>query len=246
MSEVFASICLSDRSETQGHGEVRDRLQQAILAANQGLRDQITAGLGQEGMGGTVITTVLQNGALSWISIGDSALYLFRDNQLFRLNEIHSLAPQIDLMVRQGELSEEDGRLHPQRNCLTSALVGADINKIDCPTEPIDLLPGDIVLMASDGLEALETDLTCAILQRYCESPSQQISHALLHAVAHQNAPDQDNVSIIVIKPRFAEADHPDLAAEHTSHPWRISALRRGFAHLRQSAAALLIGRSAL
>lgn len=246
VSEIFGSICLAGRSDARDQCLLRDRLQMAILAANQGLRDQIDAGFGQNGMGGTAIASIVQDGNLSWISIGDSGLYLFRDDQLTRLNEVHSLAAQIDLMARKGEISEETARTHPQRSCLTSALVGAEINRVDCPTDPIALKQGDIILMASDGLEVLDTAQTCAVLSRLSAASSQEISQALLQAVAEENAPDQDNVSLIVIKPKFGETICDAATAGPASRKSVIAPLRQGIADLRQNLALYLGSRSAL
>ncbi len=246
VSEIFGSICLSDRTGCAGPRQLRDRLQRAVLLANQGLRDQIKAGSGNEGMGGTVITTVLRDGALSWISIGDSGLYLFRRNRLTRLNEIHSLAPQIDLMLRHGEIDAETARHHPQRNCLTSALIGAAINRIDCPAEPIELKQDDIILMASDGLEVLEAPQIRDILRRHRKASSQRIGQALLQAVAERNAPDQDNVSIVVIKPQLTGADCTDFTIDHSNIRLFIALLQKRVSDLRQNVAAFVAGRSAL
>ena len=246
VSRIFGSICLSDRTDSADHSRSPGRLRQAVLFANQGLRDQIDVGMGKEGMGGTVITTILREDTLNWISIGDSGLYLFRRNRLSRLNEIHSLAPQIDLMLRHGEIDAETARHHPQRNCLTSALVGAGINRIDCPTQPIELRRGDIILMASDGLDVLEASQIRGILRRNRSASSQQISRALLQAVAESNAPDQDNVSIVVIKPQRASADCADFAVEFSNVRLLFALLQSRLSGLRQTVAAVLRGRSAL
>ncbi len=246
VSRIFGSICLSDRADRADPSRSRDRLRQAVLLANQGLRDQIDAGLGKEGMGGTVITTILHEDTLNWISIGDSGLYLFRRNRLTRLNEIHSLAPQIDLMLRHGEIDEETARHHPQRNCLTSALVGAGINQIDCPVEPVELRRGDIIVMASDGLDVLDASQIRGILRRNRGASSRQITRALLQAVEEANAHDQDNVSIIVIKPQLAGPECPDFTFEYSNVRLFVALLQSRFSDLRQNVAAFLKGRSAL
>ena len=245
VSEVFGTFSVSSRSRTSGHDDIGARLRNAVLTANQSLRDQVDAGFGQEGMGGTVVTAVVQNDNLRWISIGDSGLYLFRSNILSRLNEIHSMAPQIDLMVRNGMMNEETARNHPDRSCLTSALVGAEIQRIDCPADPFKLEFGDIVLMASDGLEVLSEDQLHSILCANQSRSSQQIAHALMDAVALTDAPEQDNVSIVVIKPQLATVarDGWIKAQPDNATPW--ARFRGGFESLRDKIALPFTGRSA-
>ncbi|WP_425100123.1 PP2C family protein-serine/threonine phosphatase [Tropicibacter sp. S64] len=207
VSEVFRAMSLTGREAAPDQLTLRSRLRQAILAANRSLRDAVEAGTGQEGMGGTVVAAFVQEDRLSWISIGDSALYLYRDGTLTRLNEIHSLAPQIDLMLSRGEIDAETARAHPQRSCLTSALVGGAINRIDCPEAALDLEPGDVVLLASDGLEALRPEALRDLLERHRAAPSQAIARALMQAVERHDAPEQDNTALIVIKPRIVHAE---------------------------------------
>ncbi len=208
VAEMFRALSIAERDGLGDHPNLRPLLRDAILAANQSLRHAVEAGDGQDGMGGTVIAAVFHQDRLSWISIGDSALYLYRDGVLQRLNEVHSLAPQIDMLVQKGEIDAETARRHPQRSCLTSALVGGAINKIDCPEQPLDLRPGDVVVMASDGLEVLTGARLGAMLGRHAHAPASTISQMIMSAVEAEDAPDQDNTSLIVIKP-----DLPETAA---------------------------------
>jgi serine/threonine protein phosphatase PrpC len=241
VSRVFTALSITGRTAAAGADDLLDRLRHAVRFANESLRAHVEVGAGQEGMGGTVVTAVIQDNALNWISVGDSALYLYRDGGLTRLNEIHSLAPQIDKMVELGEMDRESARSHPQRGCLTSALVGADINRIDCPPVPFPLLPGDIVLLASDGLESLEHDRIAAILHRNRRRSSRTMAQALMEAVAVQKAPNQDNASVIVIKPRVPASAWPAPRAELT---WSWPSLRDGIGGWRHALAAPLRRRS--
>jgi serine/threonine protein phosphatase PrpC len=77
-------------------------LQASVETANSSLQAQIEAYPDQEGMGGTVVATSLVDGGLQWVSVGDSLLYLLRDGMLKRLNDDHSMGPQIDLMAATG------------------------------------------------------------------------------------------------------------------------------------------------
>jgi protein phosphatase len=151
-------------------------------------------------MGATVVALVLDGVSLYWISVGDSPLYLYRDGELRQLNEDHSLAPQIDYLVRNGMMDPEVGRTHPDRHCLTSVLIGGDIERIDCVEAPLALVPGDVLLVASDGLQSLDDDRIAGILGDLGDAPSNEIADALMAAVDECGDPDQDNVSLSVIR----------------------------------------------
>lgn len=232
VAEIFGSLALSGRRDTATNNDVAARLSEAVLKANQRLSAEVASGTGQGGMGGTVIASFIKDGVLRWISIGDSSLHLFRRGKLVRLNEVHSLAPQIDMMAAQGMMDPEIARTHPQRNYLTSALVGAAINRIDCPETAFDLAPGDILVMASDGLHVLDDRAIERIVSRRRFRSSQKIAQALMTAVASREEPDQDNVSIVVIKPRL-QAPAQSIAGVRMA---RIAALRARIPELVKTA----------
>jgi serine/threonine protein phosphatase PrpC len=83
--------------------DLAELLQASVEMANASLQAQIEAYPGPgSGMGGTVVATSLVDGGLQWVSVGDSLLYLLRDGMLKRLNDDHSMGPQIDLMAATG------------------------------------------------------------------------------------------------------------------------------------------------
>jgi hypothetical protein len=100
---------------------------------------------------------------------------------------------------------------------LTSVLFGEDIPKIDCPVEPVALVPGDIVIVASDGLQFLPDAAIEAILRQYAPDPSAQIADRLLHDVLALDEPDLDNVSFSVIKMQCSDADHCKASGPDTT-----------------------------
>jgi serine/threonine protein phosphatase PrpC len=99
------------------------------------------------------------------------------------------------------------GRNHPQRNCLTSALTGEAIAAIDCPDQPFTLEDGDLVLAASDGLQFLADDRIAALLGRVTGGHSASIANALIAGVTALGDPEQDNISVVVLKASDAAAE---------------------------------------
>jgi hypothetical protein len=110
------------------------------------------------------------------------------------------MAPQIDFMIRTGLLSEDAGRNHPDRSCLTSVLGGEDIPRIDCPAEPFELLEGDILIAASDGIQYLSFPEIEDVLLTHSDKSSRWIADALLSRLEAHGDPEQDNASFSVVK----------------------------------------------
>jgi len=200
LTEVFSELKLQSGDRDEFEGNVSDILLDAALTANECVNGHVNANPHTAGMGTTLLAPVFFSDSLSWISIGDSPLFLFRGGRLSQLNEDHSMAPQIDLMVSSGMLGAEAGANHPDRNCLTSVLIGDEIPRIDCPKAPIKLLNGDVLIAASDGLQFLSNGQIESALVHNADKSSQEISEILLGALESLGHPDQDNISFSVIK----------------------------------------------
>lgn len=175
-------------------------LHDAANAANAAIAAHVAQHREARGMGTTLVVPVVAGDRLHWLSVGDSPLYLFREGRLRQLNEDHSMAPQIDMMVRAGMMDAETARRHPDRNCLTSVLMGAPIPRIDWDRAPVTLAPGDIVIAASDGLQFLDDDEIAHVVAQLGAARSAVIARALVAAVCSLEDPDQDNISVAVIK----------------------------------------------
>ncbi|OAN81260.1 hypothetical protein A8B78_09660 [Jannaschia sp. EhC01] len=197
VAEIFSGLTLGDLEDA---AHLPGLLGGAITKANAALTSSAEGHPTRRGMGGTVVAVVAANDKLHWISVGDSVLYLFRNETLTRLNEDHSMAPEIDLMLAQGMLTAEQAAHHPQRNCLTSALMGEKIAAVDCPDIPVSLKPDDIVILASDGLQFLPDPIIEALLLRARSEKSADIALDLLDALATLNDPEQDNTAIVVVQ----------------------------------------------
>lgn len=200
VAEMFGELFFSGANPRGLHESGPDILRGAVSNANESLRHLSEAGAGQDGMGGTVVSALVYDDQLRWISVGDSPLYLFRRGRLRRLNEDHSMGPAIDHLVSEGLMDEETARTHPQRNCLTSALTGGNVDKIDCPAEPLALRAGDVVVAASDGLQVLDDRRIRRILSRNRFRDCRRTADALIRAVEDFGDPEQDNTSVVVIK----------------------------------------------
>lgn len=214
VTEVFSELMFQRGNVEAFKTTVSANLYDAAMAANACLRDHVSIHPETQGMGATLVAMVIIGTELYWISIGDSPLYLFRNGRLSQLNEDHSMAPQIDFMVKSGLLDECEALKHPDRNTLTSVLFGEDIPKIDSPRDPMELRPGDTLIVASDGLQFLEDSEIAQVLMSRRDAPSAEIADHLLERIHGLNDPDLDNVSFSVVKLREAKCSNASANAE--------------------------------
>jgi formylglycine-generating enzyme required for sulfatase activity/serine/threonine protein phosphatase PrpC len=175
--------------------KIAESLSESLNRSN----DQISASVKEtpalQGMGCTMVSAYLQDNKLYWVSVGDSHLYLIRDKELTKYNADHSYGAYLDNMKQQGvDIDEQTGM---SRNMLMSAMTGEEISSIDVSEEPIELKPGDRIMVASDGLDTLGTG---AIIQYSSWSDNaKECVYSLLKAVEDANKTNQDNTTLIVI-----------------------------------------------
>jgi serine/threonine protein phosphatase PrpC len=203
VTEVFSELKFQSSDVTRFKENVCDVLKSAAVSANACMSAHTSTNPDTAGMGATLVAPVLMRDRLFWISIGDSPLYLYRGGELRQLNEDHSLGPHIDYMVRSGMMSEDVGRNHPDRNALTSVLIGETIERIDCPEVPFQLNDGDILVVASDGIQFLSNRQIRKTLRDNGKATSARITEMLLEELRSLGDPEQDNICFSVIKVRF-------------------------------------------
>ncbi|WP_248298282.1 PP2C family serine/threonine-protein phosphatase, partial [Tabrizicola sp. YIM 78059] len=219
LTEVYSELKFHFADVDAFEARAPEILRGVAELANETLRQHMQTHPETAGMGATLVVPCLVENRLWWLSVGDSPLFLYRNGRLSQLNEDHSMAPQIDFMVKSGLMDAEVAAHHPDRNCLISVLMGTRIPRIDCPARPFELQAGDIVICASDGLQFLSNAQIERVLGKYRKSRSTEIAERLLEELTRLDDPDQDNISFTVIKvndasarPRQDRPPHPSVA----------------------------------
>jgi hypothetical protein len=136
-------------------GEVGARLSEALDLANAAIAHETAENPSLSGMGCTLIGVAFGPDGVEWVSVGDSPLYLVRGGEIVLLNEDHSLAPEIDKLAAAGRISWEAAMADPRRHVLRSALTGTEIEMVDRSRRSLALQPGDVVVLASDGIHTI-------------------------------------------------------------------------------------------
>ena len=180
-------------------GSIDRRLLLSLDACNKTVSKAIAKDAELEGMGCTLVGVCVDRTGVHWVSVGDSLLYLFHNKKLSKLNEDHSLAPVLSGLVDRGEITTVEALHHPKRNMLRSAVTGEEITLVDLNREVVPLERGDWLIMASDGLATLSPDRIAKIVSQNSSKNADQMAQALLGAVKKKAAPEQDNVTVLVI-----------------------------------------------
>lgn len=104
-------------------------------------------------MGTTLIAGFVTFSYLTYVHVGDSRLYVLRDEKLTQITTDDSF---VQKMVEKGEITVEESRTHEKRNIITKAIGLMPTVAVNADAYP--LVPGDIVLACTDGLHDLIID----------------------------------------------------------------------------------------
>ena len=139
------------------------------------------------GMGTTIVMSLVSKEFLLFGNIGDSSGYVLKNNHLHKITIDHTL---VNLLVKSGELTEEEAREHPRRNVLMRALgtnMSVEMDIFDVETDV------DGILLCSDGLTNMLKDdqITKVLLE---ETPVENKVKKLI--IKCNNREETDNISI--------------------------------------------------
>jgi PPM family protein phosphatase len=218
--EVASATALEALRASVANGQ---SLRDAIEGANDAVLEKSESDLELHGMGTTLTAGMLgSDGHLVVGHVGDSRAYLVRGGELTQITTDHSL---VEEMVRDGVLTPEQAEVHPQRSTITRAL-GID-PRVEVDEYPIELQPGDRILLCSDGLTTMvRPDEIAGILTR---EPDPKRAAQLLVDAANA-AGGEDNITAVIIEAVEVPDDEvaaPAVADDDTSDATPVKPRRR-------------------
>jgi len=166
-----------------------------------GINHAVNQMLGPKGLytsGSTVVSALITGNALRWISVGDSRIYLYRDGQISQLSRDHDLLQDWMPDILEGKRSMAEALRDPNGRKLTSFIGMGELRHVDYNRTPIPLLPGDRVLLMSDGVYGTVSDAEMAAILRDCGSVQLAASH-IGQRIMGAALPYQDNYTLIVL-----------------------------------------------
>lgn len=136
-----------------GNIEMSDFINEILIRANEDILSTSKLNESYYGMGTTITLATIDKNNLYIGHLGDSRAYLFRNGNLTLLTEDHSL---VNELLKNGTISENEARNHPQKNVITKAL-GTEKNiSADIVYKKID--KNDIIILCTDGLTKMVSE----------------------------------------------------------------------------------------
>lgn len=177
------------------------RLTAAVEKANEKVMRAVASRPELKGMGTTVVAVLIEPERATFVHVGDSRAYLYRNGELRRLTDDHSWVQE---QVNAGILSEDEAKSHPLKNVVTRALGGSPHVSVDLIEVPLH--PGDRFLLCSDGLTGMVADEE--IHEFFQTEPVPEPAVRRLVELANERG-GVDNITVIVVDVP------PDAAAEN-------------------------------
>lgn len=161
----------------------------------------------KQGMGSTLALALVADERLYIVNVGDSRVYLLRGDQFRQISVDHTWVQEA---IEHEILSKEEARGHPNANVLQSYIGSAELPKPDfrlllhddetkdeaLNNQGLALEPGDRIMICSDGLTDLVSDVDIA---RALKSNSPANAARSLTSLARSNG-GTDNVTVVILE----------------------------------------------
>ena len=161
-----------------------------IFHANEAIYNLAQQNEELRGMGTTVVAVFVLDNVAHIAHVGDSRAYLLHNGNVLQITTDHSMVQEL---IKNGDLTVEQAKVHPQKNIITRALGVNPIVEIDY--EQIPLAPEDRILICTDGLtNYIEQDQ----LRRFSdETDSEQLAQMLIDLAKENGGGDNITVAIL-------------------------------------------------
>ncbi|BDZ38639.1 PP2C family protein-serine/threonine phosphatase [Microbacterium suwonense] len=206
--EIASQSTIERLDEMVDDGSITDEaIQAALRRAVEDIHQHPEAT--DEGTGTTLTGAFLdraEDGSWQWtvLNIGDSRVYLARDDRLLQVTTDHSVVQEL---IASGKISPEEADAHPYSNVITRAVGASELVAPDYVT--VDLRDEDRLVICSDGLTKELTDYGILHFLRENEDPG-AAADAMLDAALENGG--RDNVTLIVL--RVILGDSPSTEAD--------------------------------
>jgi PPM family protein phosphatase len=149
------------------------------------------------GVGTTVVSVVIVDNHLYWVSIGDSRIYLFKENYLLQLTYDHVYENQLKKKVENSEISLTDALKSHEKGYLTSYIGIGHLKEVDYNVKPLALEKGDKIVLCSDGIYNALSEVEFV---QHLNKPPQQSCDDIVDVIAAKEYRSQDNMTITIIE----------------------------------------------
>jgi protein phosphatase len=166
-------------------------LEQAIAAANEAIYTRSQRNQRLTGMGTTMVALAVRD-AHAWVlNVGDSRCYRLRQGRLEQITADHSL---VEEQVRMGRMTRAEASRSPLKNVITRAL--GTQSRVTPDVFALEIEPGDLFLLCTDGLTRELTDQTIEAMLRDNGSLTEHCANLV---EAAKRAGGHDNVTCLLV-----------------------------------------------
>ena len=169
-----------------------EQMSQSLRDANRAIYERMLAEVDKQGMGTTASVLMCSDNQYLIGQIGDSRIYLLRDGALVQITKDHSYVQE---QVDAGLLTPEQARYHPYSNVITRC-VGAG-ESVEADIFRGEMLPGDVFLVASDGLTGMVDDRRLQQLLLARSGPGRIVDALIAEANGRGGL---DNITAIIVQ----------------------------------------------
>jgi serine/threonine protein phosphatase PrpC len=167
-------------------------LANAIQVANKTIFQAGQEHKGRTGMGSTIVAALVHGNSLAIAHVGDSRIYLVRHGAIHQLTQDHSLVME---QVRRGYITMEQAQQSEMQNIILRALGSEEV--VEADSEDLVAMPGDVLLMASDGLTRyVQDEEILSIVQG--QRSMEQACGALIDAA--RDGGGDDNITCLLVR----------------------------------------------
>ena len=172
--------------------EAPDRMARALKEANRAIYERTARETDKQGMGTTASVLTMADGGYLIGQVGDSRVYRLRDGELEQLTRDHSYVQE---QVDAGLLTPEQAKYHPYSNVITRC-VGANAS-VEPDLFAGDVRPGDVFLLASDGLTGMVDDRRLKQLLASKANPARVVDALIAEANGRGGL---DNITAVLVQ----------------------------------------------
>ena len=152
------------------------------------------------GAGTTLLSVVVHENELNWVSVGDSRIYIIRGHEIVQVTNDHNYFMRLDQQKAAGLITQEKYREESRQGEALISFIGmGGLSMMDVNEEALKMQPGDVILLCTDGLYRALTAEEISIIVN--ESSNMQEAAAYLRKlIVHRDCAYQDNYTYVLIK----------------------------------------------
>lgn len=189
--EDIKNFLYQNKEELISIENIESKIVKAIILANKNIYTKSQEVEEYKGMGTTLTLAYIHEKNICIGHIGDSRAYYIDESGIQQITEDHSL---VNELLKNGDITQEEAKIHPQRNIITRALGSSEKIKVDIFNHQYK--KGSILLICSDGLTNMvrEKDIYNTVFKKNLNEAGKN----LINTAKEKGG--LDNISIVLVK----------------------------------------------